>query len=136
MPSGFYRTPAASTAARLYGGAGFRQYYGDRSQWDVKGLYSSKSYKFVEFSTNSWGLAHGKVDFHSRLGWRDATQVSYYGLGMDTVTDDRSNVPAETGLRGRQHQSARRRSHPVFAAGAVYQDYWMGRGQGTVRRSK
>src|SRR5690349_14529658 len=49
-------------------GAGFRQYYGDNTHWDVKGLYSIKSYKLIEFTTDSWDLASGKIDLHARAG--------------------------------------------------------------------
>jgi hypothetical protein len=132
VPSGFY--PYFSSVYSGGGftlGAGFRQYYGDRSHWDVKGLYSIRSYKFVEFSTDSWGQARGKVDLHGRVGWRDATQVSYYGLGMDTVTDDRSTFRLKQGYVG-GNIDLRPAKYAVFAAGAVYEDYSMGSGQGAV----
>ena len=68
-------------------GAGYRQFYGDRTHWDVKGLYSFKNYKNLEFSTDSWAHAGGKLDLHSRVGWRDAPQVTYYGLGMQSPSE-------------------------------------------------
>ena len=58
-------------------GAGYRQFSGDRTPWDVTGLYSMKGYKLVEVSTDSWGHADGRLDLHARAGWRDATQVAF-----------------------------------------------------------
>ncbi len=63
-------------------GAGYRSFVGDRSTIDVRGLYSIKHYKLIEttwFSPAHWAE---RLDFAARVGWRDATQVSYYGVGM------------------------------------------------------
>ena len=72
-------------------GGGYRQYYGDRTFWDVKGLLSIRNYKFAEVSTTSPGHSQGRLDLNAHLGWRDATQVAYYGLGTQTSPDDRTN---------------------------------------------
>lgn len=72
-------------------GGGYRQFYGDRSNWDVKGLYSIKNYKLIEAGTSVPTLASGRLTLDALIGWRDATQVSYYGLGMGTSADDRTN---------------------------------------------
>ena len=69
-------------------GAGYRQFYGDRTHWDLKGLYSLKNYKLFELSTDSWKHSGGLFDLHARVGWRDATQVAYFGLGMTTPNDN------------------------------------------------
>jgi len=131
LPSGFYPYfGSVYSGGGFTLGAGFREYYGDRTHWDVKGLYSLKSYKFLEFSTDSWGHAHGKVDLHGRVGWRDATQVAYYGLGMGTVTDDRSAFRLKQGYVG-ANIDARPVRPLVFGAGATYEDYSMGSGQGS-----
>src|SRR5690349_11138738 len=68
-------------------GAGFRRYYGDNTHWDLRGLYSIKNYKLIELTTDSWDLASGKVSLHARAGWRDATEIAYYGLGTDSPND-------------------------------------------------
>jgi hypothetical protein len=92
QPSGFF--PYFDS---VYGGggftlgAGYRQFYGDNTFWDVKGLYSIKSYKLLEVATVSRDHAGGRLAFGGRAGWRDATQVGYYGLGMSTSRDARAN---------------------------------------------
>jgi len=91
-PSGFY--PAFGS---VYGGggftlgAGYRRFYGDRTLWDVKGLYSIRAYKLVELATQSPGHAQGRLDLYAQAGWRDATQVAFYGTGMDTTPDARTD---------------------------------------------
>lgn len=90
-PAGFYPYFASVHSGGGFTlGAGYRQFYGDRTRWDVRGLYSIKSYKLIEITTDSLGHAQDRVDLHGRFGWRDATQVGYYGLGIDSP-QDRSN---------------------------------------------
>jgi hypothetical protein len=110
-------------------GAGYRQFLGDRTHWDVKGLYSIKSYKFIEFSTDSWGHANDRLDLHGRVGWRDATQVAYYGLGIDSP-DARSNFRMKQAYVGGD-LTVRPGAYTVFGAGATYEDYTLEEGTGS-----
>jgi hypothetical protein len=110
-------------------GAGYRQFYGDNTHWDVKGLYSLKAYKLIEFSTDSWGHAQGRLDLHGRVGWRDATQVAYYGLGIDSP-DVRSNFRMKQTYFGGDLQF-RPGGFTVFGAGAQYDNHILEEGQGT-----
>jgi hypothetical protein len=72
-------------------GAGYRQFYGDNTFWEVKGLYSALNYKLVEGGTVSKDHFGKRLTFGARLGWRDATQVAYYGLGQGSEEEDRAN---------------------------------------------
>ena len=72
-------------------GAGYRRVYGTASQWHVRGLYSVKNYKLIEVGTVSRQHFDDRVTLAANAGWRDATQIGYFGLGMDTVPDDRAN---------------------------------------------
>jgi hypothetical protein len=110
-------------------GAGYRQFFGDRTHWDAKGLYSIKSYKFIEFSTDSWGHASDRLDLHGRIGWRDATQVAYYGLGIDSP-EVRSNFRMKQVYLGGDLQ-VRPGGYTVFGAGATYEDYTLEEGAGS-----
>lgn len=131
LPSGFY-----PYFASVYGGggltlgAGFREFYGDRTHWDLKGLYSFKNYKFIELSTDSWGQAVGRLNLHGRVGWRDATQVSYYGLGADSLEDDKSNFRMKQGYIG-GNLDLRAAKYAVFGAGVTYEDYTLEPGTGS-----
>lgn len=110
-------------------GAGYRQFFGDRTHWDLKGLYSVKSYKLFELSTDSWGHANGRIDFHGRVGWRDATQVAFYGLGIGSP-DQRSNFRLKQTYFGGD-VNVRPGGFTVFGAGLAYEDYSLEEGQGT-----
>jgi hypothetical protein len=130
-PSGFYPYfGSVYSGGGFTLGAGYRQFYADRTHWDVKGLYSFKNYKLIEFSTDSWALMQGKVDLHARIGWRDATQVAYYGLGNDSP-DIRSNYGLTQTYFGGDVQ-ARPGYYTVFNAGLMYENYSMGEGAGNA----
>jgi hypothetical protein len=72
-------------------GAKYKKFYGDNTFWSVKGLYSILNYKLVEAKTESREHLGKRFSFGSRLGWRDATQVGYYGLGTNTQREARAN---------------------------------------------
>ena len=87
-PSGFYPLFASVYSGGGFTlGGGYRRFYGDRTHADVKGLYSLQNYKLFEVSSDSWGHADGRVNLHVRAGWRDATQIAFSGVGMDTPED-------------------------------------------------
>jgi len=129
-PSGFY--PAFGS---VYGGGGFtlgggyRRFYGDRALWNVRGLYSIRSYKLAELSTVSPGHAKGRLDLSAQAGWRDATQVAFYGLGMDTATGARANFRMQQAT-----VSAGLRAKPVpWTVGSLavaYEDFTIKNGAG------
>src|SRR5262245_33271636 len=110
-------------------GAGYKQFRGDNTFFDVKGLYSIKNYTYIEGTTASHGLARGTVNLAAHVGWRDATQVAYYGLGMDTVADDGTNYRFKQGW-----VSADAKVRPlrwtVFTAGVGYEDFTLEPGSG------
>ncbi|HET6962526.1 MAG TPA: hypothetical protein VFJ27_08515 [Terriglobia bacterium] len=72
-------------------GAKYKKYYGDNTFWSVKGLYSILNYKLAEAKTESRDHLGKRLSFGSRLGWRDATQVGYYGLETNTQREARAN---------------------------------------------
>jgi hypothetical protein len=91
-PSGFYPyLGSVYHGGGLTLGPGYRKYFGDHSFWDIKGLYSVKNYKLLEGRTESRDHLGRRLSFGSRLGWRDATQVGYYGLGTQSKPEDRAN---------------------------------------------
>jgi hypothetical protein len=91
-PSGFYPYfGSVYHGGGLTLGAGYRKFYGDNTYWDIRGLYSVKNYKLIEGGTESKDYIGKRLSFGSRLGWRDATQVAYYGLGIKSAPEDRAN---------------------------------------------
>jgi hypothetical protein len=63
-------------------GAGYRHFDKREAVWDVHGLYSIKAYKNLEFGTRGpWHLSD-RFGYDAKVGWLDAPQVAFYGLGM------------------------------------------------------
>jgi hypothetical protein len=92
-------------------------------------LYSIKSYKLIELSTDSVGHGVGRFGWHARVGWMDATQVAFYGLGIDSP-DARTNFRLKEGYVG-ANVDLRPVPWVVFGAGATYEDYQIEEGLGT-----
>jgi hypothetical protein len=72
-------------------GAGYRGFTGDNTLWEVRGLYSIKNYKNLEVGIVSREHARRRLNATAWAGFRDATQVAYYGLGIHTIPDARTN---------------------------------------------
>jgi hypothetical protein len=130
-PSGFY--PSFDTVYSGGGftlGAGYHQYYRDRTFWNVVGNLSIKGYKHVGVGTSSLGLLQNRLDLSLQGGWRDMTQIEYFGTGTATTPDAVSNfgleqVYANALLEGRPTRVLR------FHAGAGYESYDDRTGEGT-----
>lgn len=112
QPGGFYPSVGSVyPGGGLSLGGGYRSYYRGNTFWDLHGLYSISGYKSVELSTGS--VAHTPTarrrNFSLRTGWRDATQLAYYGSGMETAVGDRTNARLQQAyaggfLEGRPHR--------------------------------
>ena len=91
-PSGFFPYfDSVYQGGGLTGGGGYRKFFGDNTFWEVKGLYSILNYKLGEAGIVSKDHLNKRLKFAGKLGWRDATQVEYYGIGMGTIQDNRTN---------------------------------------------
>ena len=91
-PEGFYPWFASVySGGGFTAGGGYRNFYGDNTFWNARGLYSVKAYKLAEIITESRGLANDRVDLRVVGGFRDATQVAFYGVGPDTDADAKTN---------------------------------------------
>ena len=122
QPSGFY--PYFDTVYSGGGftlGAGYRRYTGDRTHWNVAGLYSVKGYKLVEAGAVSPGLLSGHLDLHGLVSWRDATQVNYNGLGIDSSDTDTAYRMQQATMGG--GVTARPGRGWLFTAAAAVEDY-------------
>jgi len=123
QPSGFYPYfGSVYSGGGFTLGAGYRHFTGDRTQWSLAGLYSLKGYKLIELGTSSPGHLGDHLDFHGSALWRDATQVSYHGLGID------SPAGADTAFRMQQATiggdvTARPLRFVLLTAAAAYEDY-------------
>jgi hypothetical protein len=123
QPAGFYPYfDSVYSGGGFTLGAGFRHFTGDRAHWNVAGLYSVKSYKLIRVDGVAPGLWSGLLDLRSTVAWRDATQVRYHGLGIDS--------PAEMNTAFRMQQTFAGGDATVspsrwlkLTAGASYEHY-------------
>ena len=76
-------------------GAGYMFHPGDYSTLDVRGSYSIRSYKLAEAEFLSPRLFNRRGELSVLGGWRDATEVGFYGVGMNTSSGDRANYGFE-----------------------------------------
>ena len=82
-PNGFY-----PELGKIYQGGGFslgaayRRFFAREAVWNVRTMYSIKSYKQVEIGARTPWHPNGRWTVDTRVGWLDAPQVAYYGQGM------------------------------------------------------
>src|SRR4029453_6372212 len=76
-------------------GLGYMFHPSAYSTLDVRGSYSIRSYKLAEAEFVSPRLFDRRAELTVRGGWRDATEVAFYGVGMHTSTGDRANYGFE-----------------------------------------
>jgi hypothetical protein len=131
QPSGFYPYfGSVYSGGGFTLGAGYRRFTGDRTHWNVSGLYSGKGYKLIEASTTSPGHLSGHLDLHGTASWRDATQVAYHGLSIDSPAD------ADTAFRMQQafvgaDVTVRPMRWLLLTAATSYEDYTLKNPTGT-----
>src|SRR5206468_5999065 len=90
-----------------------------------------RAYKLVELSTESTRHAQGRVDLYARGGWRDATQVAFYGVGNDSPGEGRTNFRLrQTYLIGGIR--ARPVSWTVIGGAMSYEDFRVAAGRGAA----
>ena len=103
-------------------GAGYRRFTGDRTNWNVAGMYSIKNYKLLEGGITSPGHASGKIGVRAIAGWRDATQVPFYGLGNDTAQAALATFHMQQSFAGGNLTFRPLKRINILAA-ATYEDY-------------
>lgn len=72
-------------------GAGYAHHLSSYNLLDVRGSYTLAGYKRVEAAFVAPDLFSRRGTLSLLGGWREATEVGFYGLGTDTSQDDRTN---------------------------------------------
>ena len=72
-------------------GIGHASYVSAYNYIDVRGSYSIRDYKRAEVEFVAPRIFKRRGQLSILGGWREATQVGFYGLGMDTTKADRTN---------------------------------------------
>ena len=72
-------------------GLGYAHHVSPYNLLDVRGSYTFLGYKRLEAEFTAFRLFHRRGTLSLLGGWREATQVGFYGIGTDTSVDDRAN---------------------------------------------
>jgi len=72
-------------------GVGHSNYVSAYNYLDVRGSWTFKNYKRVEAEFVAPRLFNRRGHLSVIGGWREATQVGFYGIGPNTSSDDRTN---------------------------------------------
>ena len=72
-------------------GLGYAHHVSPYNSIDLRGSYSIKGYKRAEVEFRAPRIFQRRGSLSVLGGWREATQVGFYGLGMTSSKDDRSN---------------------------------------------
>ena len=116
----------------LTGNLIYRRPFADRSLLYARAAYSLRHYKLFEIGTTVPDLGRGRrLQLSSNLGWRDATEVGFWGVGMGTGEADRANY------RFRQFYGEARADYALrpwlpITAGVTYEGYELLSGKGRV----
>ena len=91
------------------GGLGYQFHPSSYSSLDVRGSYSIKSYKLVEAEFVLPRLFNRRGELTVLGGWRDATEVAFHGLGMNTSSGNQRELRIRAAVRvGAADDSGRR----------------------------
>jgi hypothetical protein len=69
-------------------GAGYRQFVSSFNSVDVRGSYTIRGYKRAEAEFVAPHLFHRRGELSVVGGWREATQVDFYGYGTDSSKEN------------------------------------------------
>jgi hypothetical protein len=72
-------------------GAGYAHHLSSYNMLDVRGSYTVRGYKRLDAEFTAPRLFNRRGDLSLLVGWREATQAAFYGVGMGTSIDDRAD---------------------------------------------
>jgi hypothetical protein len=72
-------------------GAGYMHHVSSYNLLDVRGSYSIRNYKRAEVEFMAPRMFQRRATLSLLGGYREATQVGFYGIGTDTVKENRAN---------------------------------------------
>jgi hypothetical protein len=95
-PNGFYPWVGnVYSGGGAAGGAGFHKLFGDTASFDIHGGYSVAGYKLVATNFHLPELADKRIKFDIDGSYFDATQVKFFGIGNDSLEDNKTNFGYE-----------------------------------------
>lgn len=76
-------------------GVGYRRHLSPYNLFDLRGSYTLSGYKRAEAELTAPHLFHRRGVLSLLGGWREATQVGFYGVGADSSEDQRTSYQFE-----------------------------------------
>jgi Omp85 superfamily domain len=113
-------------------GAGYRQFVSAYNTLDFRGSYTIKSYKRIEAEFFAPRMFHRRGTLSVLGGWREATEVGFYGFGMDTSVDDRANYAFQNPYGSALLTIEPTRRFLEFIGGAEFTQWKQEPGQGSA----
>ncbi len=115
-------------------GAGYLQHLGSYSVLDVRGSLTPSGYKRVEAEFTAPSMVFGRRMSLSLIGgWREATQVGFFGTGSETAKDSRVNYGFKQPYGSASIEAFPERSLLVLRAGFEASQWEQTPGSGSVR---
>ena len=112
-------------------GAGYRHFVSPYNLLDVRGSYTISGYKRVEAEFLAPRLFKRRGSLSVLGGWREATQVGFFGIGIDTSVDDRTNYQFEQPYASALLEVRPTRRYLTMQGGVELSQWKQGPGQGS-----
>ena len=112
-------------------GAGYRNHVSSYNLIDVRGSYTISGYKRFEGEFVAPRLFKRRGSLSVLGGWREATQVGFYGIGIDTSKDDRTNYQFEQPYASALLTLFPTRRNLMLEGGVEWSQWKQGSGQGS-----
>ncbi len=114
-------------------GAGYRHFVGSYNTFDVRGSITLSGYKRIEAEFLAPRLFNRRGVLSVIGGWREATQVGFYGTGTaNTSVDDRANYSFDQPYLIATLDYRPTRRYLVLGATADYSQWRQGPGEGSA----
>jgi hypothetical protein len=112
-------------------GAGYQRFVSSYNFVDVRGSYTATGYKRAEAEFVAPRLFDRRGHLSLIGGWREATQVGYFGVGTTTSIDDRTNYAFQQPYASALLTVMPTRRYLLLQGGAEYSEWKQRPGEGS-----
>ena len=113
-------------------GAGYAHHVSPYNLLDMRGSYTILGYKRIEAEFTAPRLFHRRGALSVVGGWREATQTAFYGLGMGTSKDDRTDFDFQQPYGSATLELWPARRFLMLRGGLELSQWSLGPGEGTT----